>query len=46
MKKCRMIEKMHSILTFDMTEEEKYIFEKRLKKDERNFKRKIRTVKN
>lgn len=42
-----MIEKMHSILTFDMTEKEKNVFEKRLKeKDERNFKRKIRAVKN
>lgn len=42
-----MVEQMHSLLTFDMTEEEKSIFEKRLKeKHERNFKGKARTVKN
>ena len=38
---------MHSILTFDMTDEEKNILEKRLKEqNERNFKRKIKTIKN
>lgn len=42
-----MFEQMHSILTFDMTDEEKNILEKRLKEqNERNFKRKIKTIKN
>ena len=36
-----MIEKMHSLLTFDMTEEEKYIFEKRLKKMKETLKEKL-----
>ena len=31
MKKCRMVYKIHSLLTFDMTEEEKNIFEEKIK---------------
>lgn len=47
MEKYRMIEKMHSLLTFDMSEKEKSILEKKLKqKYERKFKRKATSVKN
>jgi hypothetical protein len=47
MTKCRMIYNIHSLLTFDMTEEEKNIFEKKMKEQyERKFKRKATAVKN
>lgn len=47
MKKCRMVYKIHSLLTFDMTEEEKNIFEEKIKEFyERKFKRKAKSVRN
>jgi hypothetical protein len=44
MKKGRAVESIHSLITFDMTDEEKSLFEKQLiQKNERNFGRKIIT---
>lgn len=41
MKKGRAVETIHSLITFDMTEEEKNLFEKNFKtKNERNLRRK------
>jgi len=41
MRKGRIIETIHSLITFDMTEEEKNLFEKKFKiKNERNLRRK------